>query len=45
MEVDYVEKDPSGRFIRYPEILGKGAFKKVYKHSTNTKELKLLGTG
>ncbi|XP_071705838.1 probable serine/threonine-protein kinase WNK11 [Rutidosis leptorrhynchoides] len=30
-EVDYVEKDPSGRFIRYPEILGKGAFKKVYK--------------
>lgn len=31
MEVDYVEKDPSGRFIRYPEILGKGAFKKVYK--------------
>lgn len=31
MEVDYVEKDPSGRFLRYPEVLGKGAFKKVYK--------------
>lgn len=31
VEVDYVEKDPSGRFIRYPEVLGKGAFKKVYK--------------
>ncbi|KAJ0837404.1 putative protein kinase WNK-NRBP family [Helianthus annuus] len=31
LEVDYVEMDPSGRFIRYPEVLGKGAFKKVYK--------------
>jgi len=31
VEVDYVEKDPSGRFLRYPEVLGKGAFKKVYK--------------
>ncbi|KAI3743985.1 hypothetical protein L1987_57057 [Smallanthus sonchifolius] len=31
MEVDYVEIDPSGRFIRYPEVLGRGAFKKVYK--------------
>ncbi|XP_076950311.1 putative serine/threonine-protein kinase WNK4 [Bidens hawaiensis] len=30
-EVDYVEIDPSGRFLRYPEVLGKGAFKKVYK--------------
>ncbi|KVH97301.1 Protein kinase, catalytic domain-containing protein [Cynara cardunculus var. scolymus] len=30
MEVDYVEKDPRGRYIRYPEILGKGTFKKVY---------------
>ncbi|KAI3719560.1 hypothetical protein L6452_20462 [Arctium lappa] len=31
MEVDYVEKDPRGRYVRYPEVLGKGAFKKVYK--------------
>lgn len=31
LEVDYVEMDPSGRFIRYPEVLGKGTFKKVYK--------------
>ncbi|KAK9051392.1 hypothetical protein SSX86_028019 [Deinandra increscens subsp. villosa] len=31
MEVDYVEMDLSGRYIRYPEVLGKGAFKKVYK--------------
>lgn len=30
-EVDYVEKDPRGRYIRYPEVLGKGAFKTVYK--------------
>ncbi|KAL2345928.1 hypothetical protein Fmac_007213 [Flemingia macrophylla] len=26
-----VEKDPTGRYIRYNEILGKGAFKTVYK--------------
>ncbi|KAK9668438.1 hypothetical protein RND81_13G060700 [Saponaria officinalis] len=26
-----VERDPSGRYIRYNEILGKGAFKTVYK--------------
>ncbi|KAK1425277.1 hypothetical protein QVD17_20627 [Tagetes erecta] len=31
MEVDYVESNPTGRFIRYPEVLGKGAFNKVYK--------------
>ncbi|KAL3536680.1 hypothetical protein ACH5RR_000046 [Cinchona calisaya] len=29
--VDYVEKDPRGRYIRYNEVLGKGAFKTVYK--------------
>lgn len=28
---EIVEKDPSGRYIRYDEILGKGAFKTVYK--------------
>lgn len=29
--VDYVEKDPRGRYVRYNEVLGKGAFKTVYK--------------
>ncbi|KAI3965585.1 hypothetical protein MKX01_010542 [Papaver californicum] len=28
---DVVETDPSGRYIRYKEVLGKGAFKTVYK--------------
>ncbi|KAK9207209.1 hypothetical protein WN943_017494 [Citrus x changshan-huyou] len=28
---DFVEKDPSGRYVRYDEVLGKGAFKTVYK--------------
>lgn len=28
---DFVEKDPSGRYVRYNEFLGKGAFKTVYK--------------
>ncbi|CAN1335112.1 Probable serine/threonine-protein kinase WNK2 [Linum perenne] len=28
---DFVEKDPTGRYGRYKEILGKGAFKKVYR--------------
>ncbi|KAL9245430.1 hypothetical protein vseg_019088 [Gypsophila vaccaria] len=28
---DYVEKDPSGRYVRFAEVLGKGAFKTVYK--------------
>ncbi|XP_043714483.1 serine/threonine-protein kinase WNK8-like [Telopea speciosissima] len=27
----YVEKDPTGRYVRYDEILGNGAFKTVYK--------------
>ncbi|XP_042504847.1 probable serine/threonine-protein kinase WNK10 isoform X2 [Macadamia integrifolia] len=27
----YVEKDPTGRYVRYEEILGNGAFKTVYK--------------
>ncbi|XP_056689248.1 probable serine/threonine-protein kinase WNK11 isoform X2 [Spinacia oleracea] len=26
-----VERDPSGRYVRYSEILGRGAFKTVYK--------------
>lgn len=30
-EVDYVERDPRGRYVRYNEILGKGAFKTVYR--------------
>lgn len=30
-EPDFVEIDPSGRYGRYKEVLGKGAFKKVYK--------------
>ncbi|KAK4746450.1 hypothetical protein SAY87_012762 [Trapa incisa] len=30
-EPEFVEVDPSGRYVRYSEILGKGAFKKVYK--------------
>ncbi|XP_071932804.1 serine/threonine-protein kinase WNK8-like isoform X2 [Coffea arabica] len=28
---DYVEKDPRGRYLRYNEVLGKGAFKTVYR--------------
>ncbi|KAL2552013.1 putative serine/threonine-protein kinase WNK6 [Forsythia ovata] len=30
-EVDYEEKCPKGRNVRYNEVLGKGAFKTVYK--------------
>ncbi|GMJ06287.1 EMF1-Interacting Protein 1, with no lysine (K) kinase 8 [Hibiscus trionum] len=30
-ECDFAEKDPSGRYVRYDEILGRGAFKTVYK--------------
>lgn len=30
-EADFVEKDPTNRYLRYNEILGKGAFKTVYK--------------
>ncbi|KNA11652.1 hypothetical protein SOVF_132860 [Spinacia oleracea] len=30
-EPEYVEKDPTGRYVRFGEILGKGAFKSVYK--------------
>ncbi|KAL8462283.1 hypothetical protein ACS0TY_033364 [Phlomoides rotata] len=30
IEPDFVEVDPSGRYGRYKEVLGKGAFKKVY---------------
>ncbi|KAL9683565.1 hypothetical protein QQ045_015387 [Rhodiola kirilowii] len=28
---EYVERDPTGRYIRYNEVLGIGAFKTVYK--------------
>ncbi|XP_011026813.1 PREDICTED: serine/threonine-protein kinase WNK8 isoform X3 [Populus euphratica] len=28
---EFAEKDPTGRYVRYDEILGKGAFKTVYK--------------
>ncbi|KAK7275396.1 hypothetical protein RIF29_16512 [Crotalaria pallida] len=30
-EEDFVEKDPTGRYLRYTEILGRGAFKTVYR--------------
>ncbi|KAJ0765881.1 putative protein kinase WNK-NRBP family [Helianthus annuus] len=30
-DTDFVEIDPSGRYGRYKEVLGRGAFKKVYK--------------
>ncbi|GAB2296164.1 Serine/threonine-protein kinase wnk8, variant 4 [Dionaea muscipula] len=30
-DLDVAERDPSGRYVRYNEILGKGAFKTVYK--------------
>ncbi|KAG6749644.1 hypothetical protein POTOM_046706 [Populus tomentosa] len=28
---DLVEKDPTGRYVRYADVLGKGAFKTVYR--------------
>lgn len=28
---DFVERDPSGRYVRYNDFLGKGAFKTVFK--------------
>lgn len=30
-DAEYVEKDAKGRYVRYNEILGRGAFKTVYK--------------
>ncbi|KAE9453766.1 hypothetical protein C3L33_14382, partial [Rhododendron williamsianum] len=30
-DTEYIEVDPSGRYGRYKEVLGKGAFKKVYR--------------
>ncbi|CAA2973462.1 probable serine threonine- kinase WNK3 isoform X2 [Olea europaea subsp. europaea] len=30
-EPEFIEVDPSGRYGRYKEVLGKGAFKKVYR--------------
>lgn len=30
-EIEFAEIDPTGRYGRYKEILGKGAFKKVYR--------------
>uniref|UniRef100_M1BJR2 non-specific serine/threonine protein kinase n=2 Tax=Solanum tuberosum TaxID=4113 RepID=M1BJR2_SOLTU len=30
-EPDFVELDPTGRYGRYKDVLGKGAFKKVYR--------------
>ncbi|MCI21305.1 serine/threonine-protein kinase WNK1-like, partial [Trifolium medium] len=29
---DFVEVDPTGRYGRYNEVLGKGASKTVYEH-------------
>ncbi|XP_076913811.1 putative serine/threonine-protein kinase WNK3 [Bidens hawaiensis] len=31
LDTEFVEVDPTGRYGRYKEVLGKGAFKKVYK--------------
>ncbi|XP_021748204.1 probable serine/threonine-protein kinase WNK10 isoform X3 [Chenopodium quinoa] len=30
-EPEFVEKDPTGRYVRFGEVLGKGAFKSVYR--------------
>jgi len=30
MEPEFAEVDPTGRYGRYTEVLGKGAFKTVY---------------
>lgn len=30
-EADFADKDPTGRYIRYHDVLGRGAFKTVYK--------------
>ncbi|KAL5792197.1 hypothetical protein ACOSP7_000791 [Xanthoceras sorbifolium] len=30
-DADFVEKDPTGRYVRYDEVLGRGAFKTAYK--------------
>ncbi|KAL2639299.1 hypothetical protein AAZV13_06G162000 [Glycine max] len=30
-DIEFVEIDPTGRYGRYKEVLGKGAFKKVYR--------------
>ncbi|RDX64557.1 putative serine/threonine-protein kinase WNK2, partial [Mucuna pruriens] len=30
-DIEFVEVDPTGRYGRYKEVLGKGAFKKVYR--------------
>ncbi|PSS26266.1 Serine/threonine-protein kinase [Actinidia chinensis var. chinensis] len=35
-DADYVEKDARGRYVRYDEILGKGAFKTVYGSITSS---------
>jgi WNK lysine deficient protein kinase len=32
-EEEFVEIDPTGRYGRYKEVLGKGAFKEVYPFS------------
>ncbi|KAI9103554.1 hypothetical protein K1719_023177 [Acacia pycnantha] len=42
LEEDFAEKDPTGRYTRYNEILGKGAFKTVAFDEVDG--IKLLGT-
>ncbi|KAL4566976.1 hypothetical protein LXL04_022546 [Taraxacum kok-saghyz] len=37
VEADYVEKDPRGRYVRYSEVLGKGAFKTVLLNNNRYK--------
>ncbi|KAI3995073.1 hypothetical protein MKX01_020845 [Papaver californicum] len=38
---DVVETDPSGRYIRYKEVLGKGVFKTVYKGFDEVNEIEV----
>ncbi|KAJ7961757.1 putative Kinase [Quillaja saponaria] len=40
-EDDFVEKDPTCRYLRYIEILGKGAFKTVYKAFDEVDEIEV----
>ncbi|KAI0520536.1 hypothetical protein KFK09_008012 [Dendrobium nobile] len=30
-DVEYIEMDPTGRYVRYKDVLGRGAFKTVYR--------------
>ncbi|KAI7743513.1 hypothetical protein M8C21_033293 [Ambrosia artemisiifolia] len=41
-DTDFVEIDPSGRYGRYKEVLGRGAFKKVYRKKHKHVDLRAL---